>query len=56
MVSGVSSCATAGEPIRRAAAIMAVVGRKELKSMNPKLENTQRTLKEDAQWAKELKN
>lgn len=39
-----------------AAAIMAVVGRKELKAMNPKLENTQRTLKEDAQWAKELKN
>ncbi|MEZ0579539.1 phage holin family protein [Nocardioides sp. MH1] len=39
-----------------AAALMAVVGRKELKSMNPKLETTQRTLKEDAAWAKQLKN
>ena len=35
---------------------MAVIGRKELKSMNPKLETTQKTLKEDAAWAKELKN
>ncbi|KAA1428027.1 phage holin family protein [Nocardioides antri] len=38
------------------AAVMALVGRKELKSMNPKLETTQKTLKEDAAWAKELKN
>jgi uncharacterized membrane protein YqjE len=39
-----------------AAGVMAMVGRKELKSMNPKLETTQKTLKEDAKWAKELKN
>ncbi len=39
-----------------AAAVMAVVGRKQLKSMNPKLETTQQTLKEDAAWAKQLKN
>lgn len=39
-----------------AAAVMALVGRKELKSMNPKLETTQKTLKEDAAWAKQLKN
>lgn len=38
------------------AAVMAAVGRKELKSMNPKLETTQRTLKEDAAWARQLKN
>lgn len=39
-----------------AAAVMAVTGRKELKSMNPKLETTQKTLKEDAAWARQLKN
>ena len=39
-----------------AAGVMAMVGRKELKSMNPKLETTQQTLKEDAAWAKQLKN
>lgn len=39
-----------------AAAVMAMTGRKELKAMNPKLENTQKTLKEDAAWAKGLKN
>ena len=39
-----------------AAAVMALVGRRELKSMNPKLETTQKTLKEDAAWARELKN
>ncbi len=39
-----------------AAGVMAMVGRKELKSMNPKLETTQKTLKEDAAWAKELKS
>ena len=38
------------------AAVMALSGRKELKAMNPKLETTQKTLKEDAAWAKELKN
>jgi len=38
------------------AGVMALIGRKELKSMNPKLETTQKTLKEDAAWAKELKN
>lgn len=39
-----------------AAAVMAVSGRKEIKSMNPQLETTQKTLKEDAAWARELKN
>ena len=39
-----------------AAAVLAVIGRKELKSMNPKLETTQKTLKEDAAWAKQLKS
>ena len=39
-----------------AAAVMAVIARKELKSMNPKLETTQKTLKEDAAWARQLKN
>lgn len=39
-----------------AAGVMAMSGRKELKSMNPKLETTQKTLKEDAAWAKQLKN
>lgn len=39
-----------------AAGVMAMTGRKELKAMNPKLETTQKTLKEDAQWARQLKN
>jgi uncharacterized membrane protein YqjE len=39
-----------------AAAVMAMTGRKQLKAMNPKLETTQRTLKEDAEWARQLKN
>ncbi|HWI43280.1 MAG TPA: phage holin family protein [Nocardioides sp.] len=39
-----------------AAAVMAMTGRKELKAMNPKLETTQKTLKEDAEWARQLKN
>ncbi|WP_051485886.1 phage holin family protein [Nocardioides sp. J54] len=39
-----------------AAAVMAMSGRKELKSFNPKLETTQKTLKEDAAWARQLKN
>jgi uncharacterized membrane protein YqjE len=39
-----------------AAAAMALTGRGELRSINPTLENTQKTLKEDAAWAKDLKN
>jgi uncharacterized membrane protein YqjE len=39
-----------------AAGVMAMVGRRELKSMNPNLETTQKTLKEDAAWAKQLKS
>lgn len=39
-----------------AAAVMAVSGRKELRSINPTLETTQKTLKEDAAWARQLKN
>lgn len=35
-----------------AAAVLGLRGRKELKQVNPTLETTQRTLKEDAQWAK----
>lgn len=38
------------------AAFLAARGRRELKDTNPKLETTQRTLKEDVQWAKEQKN
>lgn len=38
------------------AGVLALTGRKELKRVDPKLETTQRTLKEDAQWAKEQKN
>jgi uncharacterized membrane protein YqjE len=38
------------------AAVLASRGRKELKQLNPKLETTQRTLKEDAQWAKQQKS
>lgn len=38
------------------AAVLASRGRKELKQLNPKLETTQRTIKEDVQWAKEQKN
>lgn len=34
------------------AAVLASRGRKQLKSVDPKLEATTRTLKEDAQWAK----
>jgi F0F1-type ATP synthase assembly protein I len=39
-----------------AAAVMAMRGRKELKQMNPRLETTQRTIKEDVAWAKQQKN
>jgi uncharacterized membrane protein YqjE len=38
------------------AAVLAAKGRQELKTVDPKLETTQRTLKEDVQWAKEQKN
>jgi len=38
------------------AAVLAAQGRKELKQLNPKLETTQRTLKEDVQWAKQQRN
>ena len=38
------------------AAALAAKGRKELKTVDPKLETTQRTLKEDVQWAKDQKN
>lgn len=39
-----------------AAAVMALTGRKELRSMNPQLETTQRTIKEDVAWAKQQRN
>lgn len=38
------------------AGVMAISGRKELRSIDRKLETTQKTLKEDAAWARELKN
>lgn len=38
-----------------AAAITGVMGRKKMKEIDPKLETTQRTLKEDVQWAKNQK-
>ncbi|GAA3523411.1 phage holin family protein [Nocardioides daeguensis] len=38
-----------------AAALLAQTGRRELMTMNPTLETTQRTLKEDVQWAKQMK-
>jgi uncharacterized membrane protein YqjE len=38
------------------AAVLAMRGKKQLKNTDPKLETTQRTLKEDVQWAKEQKN
>jgi hypothetical protein len=38
------------------AAVMAARGRQELRAMNPPLETTQQTLKEDAAWATQLKN
>jgi uncharacterized membrane protein YqjE len=38
------------------AAVLASVGRKNLKSANPGLPVTQQTLKEDAQWAATLKD
>lgn len=38
------------------AAVLASRGRNELKQLNPKLETTQRTIKEDMQWAKAQKS
>jgi uncharacterized membrane protein YqjE len=38
-----------------AAAVMAVLGRKQMKNFDPKLSTTQKTLKEDVQWAKNQK-
>lgn len=39
-----------------AAAVLAANGRKEVKNANPQLPQTQRTLKEDAQWARAQKS
>lgn len=38
------------------AGILALLGRKNLKDVNPSLETTQRTLKEDVQWARQLRS
>jgi nitrate/nitrite transporter NarK len=38
------------------AAVLGIRGRNELKELNPKLETTQKTIKEDVQWAKQQKN
>jgi uncharacterized membrane protein YqjE len=38
------------------AAVLALTGKKELQKVDPTLETTQRTLKEDVQWAKEQKS
>jgi uncharacterized membrane protein YqjE len=38
------------------AAVLAMSGKKELKNANPELPTTQRTLKEDVQWAKAQKS
>jgi uncharacterized membrane protein YqjE len=38
-----------------AAAVMAALGRKQMKNFDPKLRATQKTLKEDVQWAKNQK-
>jgi uncharacterized membrane protein YqjE len=37
-------------------AVLALVGRKNLKKANPQLPKTQQTLKEDARWASEQRN
>jgi uncharacterized membrane protein YqjE len=39
-----------------AAAVLASIGRKNVKAATPPMETTQQTLKEDAQWAKTLKS
>jgi hypothetical protein len=38
------------------AAVLAAIGRKKLQEANPQLPTTQRTLKEDAQWARAQKS
>lgn len=38
------------------AAVLALIGRKELKAANPQLPTTQQTLKEDVAWAKAQKS
>jgi uncharacterized membrane protein YqjE len=38
------------------AAVLALVGRKELQQANPQLPQTQQTLKEDVQWARAQKS
>jgi uncharacterized membrane protein YqjE len=38
------------------AAVLAAVGRKELRQANPQLPRTQQTLKEDVQWARAQKS
>lgn len=38
------------------AAVLGLKGKKDLQQVNPTLETTQRTLKEDARWAREQKN
>lgn len=38
------------------AAVLAMRGRQELQKLSPPLETTQKTLKEDVQWAKDMKN
>ena len=38
-----------------AAAVTALLGKKQMQSVNPQLETTQKTLKEDVQWAKNQK-
>ena len=39
-----------------AVAVLALRGKKELEELSPPLETTQRTLKEDVRWAKDMKN
>jgi len=38
------------------AAVLAMQGKKKLQQVNPKLETTQQTLKEDVQWAKDQRS
>lgn len=38
------------------AGVLALMGKKQLQSVNPQLETTQKTLKEDVQWAKSQKS
>jgi hypothetical protein len=38
------------------AGVLALLGKKQLQTVNPQLETTQKTLKEDVQWAKSQKS